>query len=94
VVCDPAKIVLNYIMKPAKCLTSAFLATWEMEIWKIIVQGQPDMNSQTKSLRRPILTNKKLGVVASIRHPSYMGSINRRTVAQAGPGKHKTLLEK
>jgi hypothetical protein len=58
------------------------LATPEMEIRMVGVQGQP----WAKSLRDSISTNKKLGRLACIYHPSYVRSINRKITVQAGPG--------
>jgi hypothetical protein len=41
-----------------------------------------------KSSGDPISINKKLSTMVSTCHPSYMGSINRRIVVQAGEGIH------
>jgi hypothetical protein len=48
------------------------LATLEIGIGRISVQGQ----TQAKSARDMISTNKKLGVVVYSYHPSYAGSVN------------------
>jgi hypothetical protein len=42
--------------------------------------------AQAKSLQDLILTNKYLGMVVHVCHPSYAGIINRRIIFQAGPG--------
>jgi hypothetical protein len=40
-----------------------------------------------KVSKTSISVNKNLGMVACACHPSYVGSINRRVVVQASPGK-------
>jgi hypothetical protein len=62
----------------AQWLTPVILTTWEAEIGRTAIQGQP----QKKVSETPISTNKKLGIC----HLSYEGSINSRIMVQDGPG--------
>jgi hypothetical protein len=60
---------------------SVILATWEAEIRRIVIQGQPRQKvSETPSLQ------KMLNVVVHTCHPIYAGSINQRIKAHTGPG--------
>jgi hypothetical protein len=62
--------------------TPVILATQEVEIRKIMVQGQAgQIVHETPSQQ------EKPGLVVYICHPSYMGSINRRIVFWASLGK-------
>jgi hypothetical protein len=61
---------------------AVILATWEIEIRRIVVQGQPGKSSQ-----RPHLKGKKLGVVDTC-HPSYSGNLNRKIMVPTG-SQHK-----
>jgi hypothetical protein len=45
-------------------------------------EGSQLQTSQSKSSWDPISTNEKLGAMACVCHPSYVGSINRRTVSR------------
>jgi hypothetical protein len=62
-------------------LTSIFLATWW---WRLGGSWCASRPAWAKLLRDPILTNKKLGMVMYVCHPSYVGSVNRRIGVQAG----------
>jgi hypothetical protein len=65
-------------------------ATWEVENGRIVVWGQ----LKQKVIETPIST-KKLDVMASNSHPSYMGGVSRRIVVQANLGKkYENLPEK
>jgi hypothetical protein len=57
------------------------LATWEVEIRRIMVQGQPGQ----KDLKAPSQPIKKLGMVVHNWHSSYIVRINKRIMVQIGP---------
>jgi hypothetical protein len=64
-------------------------ATQEVEIGRIEVQSQPQQSvSQT-----PIST-KKLSMVLNTCHPTYIGSISRKSTIQDSPGKNVRLYLK
>jgi hypothetical protein len=70
-------------------LTSKIPATWEVEIERIIVQGQAKKIWETQSQQ------KMLGVLVHTCHPSYMDGIGRDTAFQGLPRQNcKTLFEK
>jgi hypothetical protein len=50
---------------------------------RIVVHGHYRESSQD-----PISTNKKLPIVMFTHHPSYVGSMNRRSMVQTRPGIH------
>jgi hypothetical protein len=52
-------------------------------------QDRDSRPAQAKGPQDPISTNKNLGMMACTCHPSYPGSINRRTVVQANT-RHKS----
>jgi hypothetical protein len=54
-------------------LVLIILAAWEVEIQKIVVQGQPGK----KVVKIPISVNK-LGMVVYFCNSSYLGSVGRR----------------
>jgi hypothetical protein len=58
------------------------LTTWEVEIRRTEVRGQP----KTKKFTRFPVNQQKLGMVMHACHSSYAGSVNRRIKVQAGPG--------
>jgi hypothetical protein len=74
------KILKNHSW--AQWLTSVILGSQKAVIRRITIRGQPGQ----KSSGNPISTNKKLGVLAHACHLSYLVSINRRMVVQAGLG--------
>jgi hypothetical protein len=55
--------------------TPIILATWEPEIWRIVVQGQPGK----KVSKNPISTNN-LVVVVLTHNINYAGGIGRKIV--------------
>jgi hypothetical protein len=69
--------------------TPVILATWEVKIGRIAVQGQPRQKVYETSS-----TNKKLGMVECTYHSRHVGSINRISV-QDSPGLNvRPYLEK
>jgi hypothetical protein len=52
---------------------SVILATWEAEMGRIKIPGQP----RQKSLQDPISMEKKLGVVVCSCHPSDNGKLRK-----------------
>jgi hypothetical protein len=72
----------NEIITEHWWLMPIILATWEAEIQRITVLGQPEAKKK-KNLGDPHLHLKKLDMVATLVISGTVGSLNRRMVSQA-----------